>query len=486
MMDKDGKRTVTFSDANEAFFKSFDDPSIFDCQDFNLIKVAQQGINIGYDFRCDLELSFMGAMLKRELSNKLKRVRSPHLKKKLSSMAEKLRGFGHRPILILDELRVIKLNDGQYASTYFSRILPCLNRDSTIYASAMHANSYAPEELKEPLDVDLSTVSIALSAVGLLHKHRTLFKALQSALQVIKGKSRFCKQEIACIARAFQIFWDQYRSMDFVLQHLSIKKALLICHYGNDGSIMALRQHGAEILELQHGLIAASDAFYVYPANLAPIRARALFPDKILTYGPYWSRTLRQGSEFHRSQIDEIGFYLETSKELTDSSKERIKKRGTHWTDYILVSGQTNLFETYNDYAIWLSDELQRTSRDHLILFKPHPNTEKGVHGSLRALPNVVVVDQLESMHALMKCCAYHISIYSTTLFEAALYPIHNYALVDPACVDYVNEVLSTGIAESLGMRENPVTKTKVLSPVESNDYFSEFDTQNLQSLLGI
>ena len=62
--------------------------------------------------------------------------------------------------------------------------------------------------------------------------------------------------------------------------------------------IAALRDLGIKSVEIQHGLISASDYYYVYSEKLKPGLEKALFPDTIGLYGQYWKNILLRGAEW--------------------------------------------------------------------------------------------------------------------------------------------------------------------------------------------
>jgi hypothetical protein len=59
-----------------------------------------------------------------------------------------------------------------------------------------------------------------------------------------------------------------------------------IVHYHNEGKALAFKRKDIKTIELQHGLIAATDVFYVFPPQTKSIINKALFADEIWVYGP--------------------------------------------------------------------------------------------------------------------------------------------------------------------------------------------------------
>ena len=463
-------RKESFADFTKRFYSRFSDPKIFDCGDYNLLKVAQDGMKVAYPWLKEFEMhpgKLDKAYFWRRMKARVRRAQNPFSTIDLDR-------FKGRDYLFLDNNRAVPDEDGNPVSLYFHRILQAFNREEVTFGLQSNRPSNLSYDFQS-WEFQYNHFFLAITPT-----HTQLLDQVYETLNVVKEKGKFTPEELAQIQGAFYLFWVSFRIWDHILSHLQPKRIIFIQHYHNEGLILAMRHHQIEGWELQHGLIAEQDIFYVYPEIISSVRDKALFAEKILTYGPYWTDVLLQGFEYPKETITELGYYVYSKSGHNPELKAEIQALGDEDTRYLLITGQYRIYQYFNDYILWLSKDMESKGQNAFILYKPHPNCEPETYEELTQLKNVKIVSG--EMSDLFQVADLHLTIYSTTLYEAVRFGLPNYTLNAPNCTDYVNGMLKAGIAEKVEMEENPFDR-EAAGPTAAHPaeyYFAPFKPELL------
>ncbi|MEO1589273.1 MAG: hypothetical protein AAFS00_18495, partial [Bacteroidota bacterium] len=122
---------ITFSAFNEAFYAAFDDPTIFDCEEFNLLKVVQDGLKVGYNWKTPFGNSLSRIKRYYRIRQWLARFRGS--KSVLEDWdLQEVKGT-YRPWLILEPGRMVENEEGEKVSQYMERIMEDLGSDHFFY-----------------------------------------------------------------------------------------------------------------------------------------------------------------------------------------------------------------------------------------------------------------------------------------------------------------------------------------------------------------
>lgn len=456
----------SFSSFKAAFFEKVEDVRLFDCMEFNLVKVVLDGLRVKYIEKGPFERYLIGPSWKYGFY---------HLKRKTAALlhndpfpdASVLRGIGDRPFLFIDHSgRAARTEEGGYQSFYLGRILAMLGADRIAHV-VEH-----PPRTPYPYDFNAEACTRLSWKLEVDDEDCALRKALRRSHATISGSGIFSTEDLANISCAFQLFYEEFRAWKWMLKHLHQKEIFLLCHYHKEGAILAMRRSGRKITELQHGLISVHDIFYCFPEKLAAVRERALFPDRILVYGEAWKEILRQGAEFKPEAVEVMGYYPAEVSFAEPAVKEEIVNF-VQGKKVILVTTQTYMHEWYIDYVKWLSADIITRGLNTLILVKPHPAEAKNTYAVLAALPNVKVVNA--DLAWLFTLCAIHVSIYSTTLYDALRYGKMNYTLYGEPFADYVNAIAAQGVAQKITSRTNPEDVEAAASLTGAGKWFAAF-----------
>jgi len=463
---------TTFSAFKADFYGKAKDLSLYDCGDLNLLKVVLDGLKVNYISRGAIRLPFFLPDVLWNLSQAIKRKKNAGL--------ETLRENKEANILIADlSGRSETEKEGKPQSYYFHTLLSEFQS-----AECIHVVEYFKKK-GYPHDLDLRKLSY-LQYTPSDNYEKRLRKDLIQTFSHIKNSKVFSKAELTNIQIAIQSFFCQYKIWNEVLRKLpAIKYCLLEQHYHHEGLLLALKRNKIQSYEIQHGLISEKDIFYVFPKEISAIRDKALFPDKILVYGEYWKNTLLKGSEFTKENITLVGDLRKKSASIASQEEEKEIKDFSKNHKIILVSSQTFMHEFYADYTLKLSDLLRSKHTGWKIILKLHPNEKEENYSSLRNIPNVLI--SKSNILYLFKLAAIHISVYSTTLYDALGYDLVNFSLINEGFKDYSLDIVKDKIAYALEQQEDPIEKSKeflhIPSPIQPSFVYSQFEPQTFKNL---
>lgn len=454
---------LTFSQFNKNFYSRIPDLSVFDCEEYNLLKVVLDGLKVDYqkkgiDKQNIFKPSPVSFLLR--LARTIKHASSvARAKKKCSKVAPQL----SVPYLLFDNGRMAQKENEGNVSYNFDRIEKYLGSENcvTIYQSKTELKKGEPIQ-----NLFLATLFSNYSG-----EDKKMINHLKTTYFRIKNLGVFDKKELFNIRVAINKFFDEYRFWRFILRESTVKYALFQGHYHQEGFILALKRKEIKAIELQHGLIAAEDIFYVFPKVVQKIASKSLFSDKIFTYGSYWSDVLQKGFEFTDQQADVLGVYQESNTYVEREQKKKIDDF-VSGNKVILVTTQTFLHSYFGNYVAWLSEDLERIESQVKIIVKNHPAEKASDYSSIANKKNVLLI--AANTEYLLSICNWHVSCYSTTLYDATKYSCSNFSLYIEACSDYTDTFIKEGISQLIRKDQNPI------SLVLSSDSEIKFDKKTL------
>jgi hypothetical protein len=379
-----------------------------------------------------------------------------------------------REFVILDPGRIMKGEDGQWHSIYFDKIAGIIGKEKLTIISTKPGSEI-------PKDHDISAFYTPLPFPD--QREKAMLREILQAYSNAKECRQFTREELIQIKSALHIFYEEFRFYYHIFKDQPVKKLLFVCHYHNEGLIAAIKTLGIECIEVQHGLIATNDLYYVYHEQFAAVIGKSLFPEKILVYGPYWKRILEMGCEYHSFQIHIAGDYL---YRLPDYSIKTHRKE-----NIVLICAQKNLHRDYVMYAKKLALHL-RNHPEWRGIVKLHPlEKNKEAYEELRE-HNLEIVDFEVPLDELMSKSKIQISIYSTTFYDAFGFDVVNFSLQDyGAMSDYASDMISEGVAEPLLADEDPIIRYQQLKEsahreFSREDVYSQFDENAIRRALGL
>jgi hypothetical protein len=367
-------------------------------------------------------------------------------------------------IVFIDPVRLTTDAEGQKRSIYMDRIINEIPRQQ----SSIIQKKRQPEVVS-----DYTLSDFARVYPKMYDQEKMVLQSLQTAYSNATKAGSFTAYELEHIESALFIFWEDFRFYFQMFHGQPVEQVVFICHYHNEGMLAACRLLEIKTVELQHGLIAANDLYYVYDQQFAAIMPLALFPDQLWVYGPYWKRVVERGCEFQPSQVQVAGDYL-SRKPAT--AVARLEKE-----NMILVCAQKLMHEDYLAY-------LERLARyvaeypDWRVVVKMHPlEPRKELYQAIRQW-GFELVDMEYTLDELLQRARIQISIYSTTFFDAIGFDVVNYALQNYGNYqDYAADIIKESVAFPLTIDQNPITlylenkethyameRTEIYSPMDA------------------
>ncbi|MEJ1087390.1 hypothetical protein WDU99_03560 [Microbacterium sp. Mu-80] len=169
-------------------------------------------------------------------------------------------------------------------------------------------------------------------------------------------------------------------------------------------TLAVFKDAGAYVVEPQHGWIGPSHAAYNYGRAFDEPELRRALPDEILTFGPFWSDSIR-----HPGLVTAIGKpHLERQAALAPERRSQ---------QILVVSSRAAPNET-DAFVVELRAAL---GNEWSIAFRPHPGERKEI-GSRYPRLSVdagVTIDRESDVYESLKRAAIVIGEASTVLFEA-------------------------------------------------------------------
>ncbi|HRG60261.1 MAG TPA: hypothetical protein PK323_15005 [Bacteroidia bacterium] len=454
----------SFTDFKLDFYNKVKDFGIFDCAEFNALKIVLDGLRVNYVSRGPVDTPIFNSLKKYDIENILRRLKAKISRKKKYSRLD-IEGFKNKKYLISDDGRlVIDANDKPH-SYYFYTLMQTLNPKDCLHIIDKQRNANASFDLHYELLVN------TFSLLSLNQDEVKLIKEIRITYERIKKSSLFGEKDLKNIAFAFQNFFNKYKVWSRLLDEINPSTMFCIVHYHNEGKALAFKRKGIKMIELQHGLIARKDVFYVFPEQTKSVIHKSLFADEIWVYGNYWKKVLEFGVEYV-NKIKIAGYYLFDNFEGYDVAEKEIDDFA-EGKKIIFITTQTTLHKAFIEYTLWLINDIKQRNLPYKILVKTHPLEKKEHYAILNQTDGVKMVNY--PLPVIFKKVALQVSIYSTTLYDGARASVPGFALFNHQYQDYIDEIVQSGVAFPLAQNENPVDKLNQIKEVDPSYYYSEF-----------
>ncbi|CAG5079753.1 hypothetical protein [Parvicella tangerina] len=460
----------TYEEFNKDFYEIFDDLTIFDCEDFNLLKVVLDGLKVDYSSKVHVNDLFKKPYWWIRIVFLRRKLRLS--KAEVNFLKTRLKELGGVKVIVRGGFQ--RAENNMLTSRRFQEVLENFKRDEVAFIG---------RKAKKGYDNDLDTIEFqnALTYSTFDSEDKKMIKSIKSTLKRISAVGQLGDRDLKNITFSMEKFFVQYKMWKAILESTEAKYHIFLCHYHFEGSLLAFKRKGIRTIEWQHGLIAGEDIFYVMPKKVRSVADRALFADEIWTYGQYWKNLLEKGGEYTKDQIKVFGYYLysplqpdEELQEILDVAKGR---------KIIIIATQTGSETDFMNYSKWLKNDMDIKGQfsDYIIVLKPHPNEPLGLYDALLEDDKFYIYDG--SLDALFNISQIIIAIYSTTLIEAHRFDLICYSLFVDRYEDYINKFIEQRFSYLLQPTENPIEKKEELSnqKIVSQDFFQEIDLNMLK-----
>lgn len=437
----------TLSALKNRIFGSIDDLEILSERETNFIKICLDGVKVNYRQTMPIPSAF-----KQKgklpwyfyLKNHFKRLLLVRRRKSITLF---LKNSGNRRVMIGFSNRTEPDEDGKHHSVYFDRILSTIGQEQCLlFGSTPIGSENIPE-----LSLVMEDIEILFGNSSITSAQKLLLKDLWTVGKRIRTETRLTHDDYENYLCAAWIFFLQVQIWDAVFALWQPKVAFFDSHYHREGFIYAAKAAGIHLVELQHGLIAREDLFYILPPTLLAFRNQCMFADEILVYGDYWKNLLLEGSEYPEETIQTIGFYHFQKKSYSEADLQRQK----NFKDkkILLVTTQVKLEWYFADYISRLAPRLEN---DWVIWVKPHPRENPEYYlEAFTGFDNVYLLTG--GIDSLLAEAHLHLTSYSTTIFDALRHGKATWALMIETCRDYVERLENEGLVRVVHAHESVV-----------------------------
>lgn len=226
----------------------------------------------------------------------------------------------------------------------------------------------------------------------------------------------------------------QRRLFGRLFRRLGTRQVFLVVGYTNEGIVLAARDAGAEVVELQHGTITPYHLAYSWPQR--PTLASA--PDRLLTYGPFWTDSVALPANV-TPQVIGASHFEEVRRSLASIAR---KPRQA------LFVSQGVIGHKLADIALAVA----RLQPDWQVIFRLHPGEEPGRFARELAArageppANFALSAGRPGIFTLMAESSVQIGVFSTALIEGMALGGRTLLLPLPG-IDYMAPVLARGDA---------------------------------------
>jgi hypothetical protein len=453
----------------ERFLAAFDDPAVFNCAGFNLLKVAQDAMirevgQSGHRTYFNRPWPIIRAWLA------VNRIRK---RKEFSFIAD-----DEKPVFALVPPRNVKGSDGKYRQQYMGKLFGTLPRRKVhmVYMTGSGGNEIAAEDRHENIVHSLAFEKPEADDIAVI-------KGLRECMIQLKQNTRFSAEELNHIQVGFNEFWLKYRAFRKYLGAFRFKKALIIPGYYTEHVIAALRYYKIKVIEIQHGVITPASHFYCYLDKIRPVADKALFADEVWLFGKFWKDQLLEGAEYRENQLKIIGDYF-VRAEGTPNHSEALDSFSEKYPQWVLVGTQTKRHATFLRLVQQLSERYIHERKNTGIVVKLHPAEDPALYASLGELPNVMFAES--SLENLYPRCKAYVNMYSNTLFEAARHrDVALFVLESEETKAFVEAIAATGVAQKLNPDEDPLSLPATENPADTQSFFApEINISLIQHLM--
>lgn len=231
--------------------------------------------------------------------------------------------------------------------------------------------------------------------------------ALSERVSGAFGRGIFEADEICAILAHF--LWSK-RVHAALFRRIRPRQVVMI-DWSGQGAIAAAKESGAEVFDMQHGVL--NEQVYLWPDAAAPARARMPVADRLLMFGDFWTAQL--AGAFWQGRLHAVGSVP------IDRARARGLASSSRGTPTLLFTAQGIEPERT---AVFLRDFVLLAPAGTRLTIKLHPiySGDRETFASvLRGLPGVRIVghdDGLSSLD-LISAATLHASISSTSHFDA-------------------------------------------------------------------
>lgn len=204
--------------------------------------------------------------------------------------------------------------------------------------------------------------------------------------------------------------------------------------YGSRASVISImKDRGIRVVEPQHGWIGASHAAYNFGAAMASPSLLKTLPDTLLTFGDFWSSSIR-----HPAEVVSIGKpHLESKSHAAAALSERPQ-------ELLVVSSVADPEGT----AALVLNLRDRLPEDWRVVFRAHPSEREVLDKRYSSLVNAerVSFDSNSDVYDSLRQVRGVVGFASTVLYEALAMGTHVFVMDSPFAEYYMDDLFGAPI----------------------------------------
>ncbi|MGM0843667.1 MAG: hypothetical protein ACQEUT_01720 [Bacillota bacterium] len=349
-----------------------------------------------------------------------------------------MRGDYTRKILIFDHPRKIKIN-GRFIDIYTNFFIKKLEeKEYEIIESPYLWRHFTNPKDSSRKYTDAITLNVSLKR---LFSKSTLKKSEINTLveleKIILEKFNVKVELVNRTRKEVSRFKYQYNYYDRLIKKRNPIKIYMVVSYGREALVAAAKVNSVEVIEFQHGVITPYHFAYSFSHIDFGLN---YFPDKILTFGEYWSSSvdLPKGTK-----TEELGFpYLnEQLQKYVGASK---KKKQVLFLSQGTIGKELSI----------LASEVAKSLPDYHFIYKLHPGEYARWKSEYPALLEAKEYDNFEvidhnrkNLYSYFSESEFQLGVYSTALFEGLALNCKTILFNLPG-IEYMGDLINQKIVE--------------------------------------
>jgi len=327
----------------------------------------------------------------------------------LKMMRDALYGFSHwfhhYDYLIFGGSRARIVISQKYTNKFFGDILTLLGKNNCLIIESPFGDYYPVGKLDSKnvvssrlLDLINGIICVMLSPfASKKFKIETLEHLNKEEDLLVNYQDHIVKFKITKMLMKF--FFKLYRP----------KAVFLTCYYGRQALIVAAKECGIKVIEVQHGLI--GKAHYAY--NINKRLSTNYFPNILLTYGKYDKECIEENDFNPFEEIVPVGNYA-----LEQIAEQDVPKGLTQITKkYKYSISVSTQFTVEKELAIFIKEVALENEGMCFLLSLRH--YDKNYYKPFNLPENVYLFHNEYSCYDILKVSDTHLTCYSTCAIES-------------------------------------------------------------------
>jgi hypothetical protein len=301
----------------------------------------------------------------------------------------------------------------------------------------------------------------------------SLYEDFTGYLEGIKYRKLF-DLDLSLWTDNLMVFLCQKYLFKYLLKLFTPKILLVECAYSKEGAVAAAKSMNIPVWELQHGVFYDGHMAYTYDEDSAGnYRTKLPFPDKILTFGMYFSQAITKRGFWHEYDVPPVGFPV-----LEDFRKKHLYKKDNEMSELnVLISSQWILVDKIVSFLQQVIPELPEGI---LIKVKPHPLESQEHIKQYASLEGAVeIINKNKGFYDVLMECHVHCAVFSTTLLESIGMEIPTMIINLPGA-EHVSSIAKYGCAR---IAHSPSDFVHILQRSKSEkDYLKKWREEMLEN----